>query len=697
MTSGTVPFTPPLTVETGSYYKTTPSGLRMTVTTDGAFPNGASGSYFMTPPQTGTGGLNPNGAGSNPGAFTLSPVMPTGANAIQLATSVNPCQTTFPASTTCTGLGTLRIAFTDPLGGAVPVVAPKLHVSRLGGTIGAMELATGLQINAGGSTPGISFSAIAGARTATLTVNGTEFFGDPNVPGWLLNVNCGVAAGTSAGCGSVQVNGNPSTILFNVKAYRTTVAPNNWTGGVDGYWLDVSFDEDYGGAPTSYEGGGTAAAHILTDLRLGSGVSAERIAASTDANGGATGASLFTTSPNAVANGSPPGDSNDAGVTFPTLAVSMTGATYTVTPTISGASRGGELCGWIDFDDNNAFAASEGSCATFAAGATSVPLNWTLPSGMVAGFTYARFRVTYDTTISTASFNGLFSSGEVEDYSLTILPAIDYSDAPTAGFGGANHTIDGVHHLGAGVTTDAGDYNDANAAGDVDDGAVLPVLIQGVATTIPVTVAGAGGYLSAWIDWTGDGDFADVDEGLWSDLQDGGVGDADATVNGVIQMNVVPPASAITTQTFARFRWSTSAGTGPSGAAGDGEVEDYALTVQAAAPALTVAKDAYEGGLPPALGGAGTPAAPNRPAGTVVTYVYTVSNTGNVTVNSVTAADAHNGLGVPPTPGSEVPVSVPNGSTDAAANGVWDVLKPGDQIAFTATYTINQDDVDQRQ
>lgn len=115
------------------------------------------------------------------------------------------------------------------------------------------------------------------------------------------------------------------------------------------------------------------------------------------------------------------------------------------------------------------------------------------------------------------------------------------------------------------------------------------------------------------------------------------------------------------------------------------------------APSMTITKSAYEGGLPPSLGGAGTPVAADRPAGTVVTYVYLITNTGNASLSNVTVADAHDGLGAPVVPGSETAVLVVNGSTDGAVNASWDTLRPDDQIAFSATYTLTQDDVDQRQ
>jgi large repetitive protein len=114
-------------------------------------------------------------------------------------------------------------------------------------------------------------------------------------------------------------------------------------------------------------------------------------------------------------------------------------------------------------------------------------------------------------------------------------------------------------------------------------------------------------------------------------------------------------------------------------------------------PSMTIAKSAYEGGLPISLGGSGTPVAADRPAGTVITYVYIITNTGNSSLTNVTVADAHDGLGAPVVPGSETGVVVANGSTDGAANASWDLLRPDDQIAFSATYTLTQDDVDQRQ
>jgi uncharacterized repeat protein (TIGR01451 family) len=81
----------------------------------------------------------------------------------------------------------------------------------------------------------------------------------------------------------------------------------------------------------------------------------------------------------------------------------------------------------------------------------------------------------------------------------------------------------------------------------------------------------------------------------------------------------------------------------------------------------------------------------------VITYTYLVRNAGNVTINGINVNDIHNGTGTPPVPGNELietDVAPLNDSSDGAANGSWDVLRPGDTIKFTASYTVTQQDID---
>jgi uncharacterized repeat protein (TIGR01451 family) len=91
----------------------------------------------------------------------------------------------------------------------------------------------------------------------------------------------------------------------------------------------------------------------------------------------------------------------------------------------------------------------------------------------------------------------------------------------------------------------------------------------------------------------------------------------------------------------------------------------------------------------------------NVPAGTLVTYTYTVRNAGNQTLTNVSLNDVHSGSGPAPIPGNEVlttDAGVANDSTDGAANdGVWSMLAPGDVITLTSTYIVTQSDVDTQQ
>ncbi|WP_306117996.1 MULTISPECIES: GEVED domain-containing protein [unclassified Roseitalea] len=156
----------------------------------------------------------------------------------------------------------------------------------------------------------------------------------------------------------------------------------------------------------------------------------------------------------------------------------------------------------------------------------------------------------------------------------------DYSDAPT-GYGDTYHVTRTGYTLGAAVTTETAPVGN-DGVSDADDGVTLPAsLIQGVPATINVGVSGAGGYLQAWIDWNGDGDFDDTGEQVATDSQDGGTGDGDGAANGVIEVLVNPPVAPLSNPTFARFRWSTAAGLDVATAAPDGEVEDHPVTVLA--------------------------------------------------------------------------------------------------------------------
>ncbi len=142
-----------------------------------------------------------------------------------------------------------------------------------------------------------------------------------------------------------------------------------------------------------------------------------------------------------------------------------------------------------------------------------------------------------------------------------------------------------------------------------------------------------------------------------------------------------------TSSAFATIDNSATASGTYGGNAVVSNTADVSVNVTPSAPALVVTKIA-------------TPDT-NVPAGTVVTYTYTVQNSGNQVLTNISLNDVHIGSGPAPVPGNEflsTDSGTANDSTDATANdGQWSTLAPGDVITLTATYIITQSDVDNQQ
>ncbi|MEO0982783.1 MAG: GEVED domain-containing protein [Pseudomonadota bacterium] len=168
-------------------------------------------------------------------------------------------------------------------------------------------------------------------------------------------------------------------------------------------------------------------------------------------------------------------------------------------------------------------------------------------------------------------------------HDLTVCPRqFDFGDALVS-YGAPSHIISNGFQIGAvapdGETgpqpTASATGDDANGTDD-EDASVFSGLVQTQSSTLNIPVVGTGGFLQAWIDWNGDGDFNDtvggVPEQVASNLTTPGA-------SGVIAFSVTPPSASVTTETIARLRWSSTPGLNATAAAGDGEVEDHALTI----------------------------------------------------------------------------------------------------------------------
>ncbi|MCG6118506.1 MAG: GEVED domain-containing protein [Aquimonas sp.] len=273
------------------------------------------------------------------------------------------------------------------------------------------------------------------------------------------------------------------------------------------------------------------------------------------------------------------------------------------------------LCSYVDWNADGDFGDTVAGTAELAPtisipsgtgpGGTVVSVNWgSVPfAGATIDPTYARFRLSLDGgACSTAFANGPSSSGEVEDYRASII-AIDRGDLPDGLPGlpsyptlvasnGASHIIRSGLRLGAlvdaeidGQPSAAADGDDSAPAGqpDDEDGIVIADLVMRAGGPNAVrfnatNLGGAQATVCGFIDFNGNGVLGEPGELAQATVAAGANG-----VNGSLLFTV--PANAVR-NTYARFRIYTEAANpgatcSPEGALNDGEVEDYAVLINA--------------------------------------------------------------------------------------------------------------------
>ena len=300
----------------------------------------------------------------------------------------------------------------------------------------------------------------------------------------------------------------------------------------------------------------------------------------TGANGDDT-----TTSDLTIGTCAVPGDDED-GVTFTGPFTPGSTAQFTVT---SGGPSACVLDAWVDWNQDGVFGDSPGEqIATDVTVSTTAVLSPTVPAGAIPGLTYARFRCSSGGGLGPT---GIAPNGEVEDYLVGVIGR-DFGDAPasygTQGAGAASHVVNPLAPLTLGTCVDTEPDGQPNAAAlgddatagtsrvgmcfDDEDGvAFLNALAACQTGQVTVTASGPA-KLDAWIDYNADGDFNDAGEQVFT-------GQALTAGANALTFNV--PCAAVAAPTYARFRLSSAGGLGPTGAAPDGEVEDYAVNVGA--------------------------------------------------------------------------------------------------------------------
>lgn len=136
---------------------------------------------------------------------------------------------------------------------------------------------------------------------------------------------------------------------------------------------------------------------------------------------------------------------------------------------------------------------------------------------------------------------------------------------------------------------------------------------------------------------------------------------------------------------------ATASATNPGGGTTTDDSGQVSVPVEGANPNLLVTKLATDGGDINVI------LDTDVPVGTVITYVYTIENTGNVPVSNITVSDEHKGVVGALTPTFASLTNTSGNSDNIDGDDTINVLAPGDVATYTATYTVTQDDIDNLQ
>jgi uncharacterized delta-60 repeat protein/CSLREA domain-containing protein len=173
-------------------------------------------------------------------------------------------------------------------------------------------------------------------------------------------------------------------------------------------------------------------------------------------------------------------------------------------------------------------------------------------------------------------------SGFVSSYPVTIAEngARHTATGPRLG-GNRDSEADGVHSALADADDTTGSPDDED--GVTISGTIIASKLAAATGSITVNLQNAGGVsnrLDAWIDFNRDGDWSDPGEQIFTNHSLG-------NSNGAQVLNFTIPqdtgANVEQGTSFARFRVSTAGGLGVTGAAVDGEVEDYRVSIASSA------------------------------------------------------------------------------------------------------------------
>ena len=276
----------------------------------------------------------------------------------------------------------------------------------------------------------------------------------------------------------------------------------------------------------------------------------------------------------------PAGVDDEDGVILPAALIAGS-----VAPVQVIASTNGYLNAWIDFNANGTWVdAGEQVFANqpLVAGTNPLSVPVPVPPALVAGGPHSRWRFTTYPPM-TPAFAGPEANGEVEDHEVQ-LEVLDFGDAADPAYptllanDGARHRTPSDYYLGAlAPDSDPDGQPASDATGDDNDGTddedgvfVSGSLVRGDSSALLGVIVSTAGVLNAWMDFNGDGDWADAGEQIATNY---------AVPAGVNPLPFAVPADAQLGPAIGRFRFGSASGLAVTGLAADGEVEDHAFPI----------------------------------------------------------------------------------------------------------------------
>lgn len=273
---------------------------------------------------------------------------------------------------------------------------------------------------------------------------------------------------------------------------------------------------------------------------------------------------------------------DDEDLVLPDFVTGMSN-TFQIPVTMTGGVTSGLIGIWVDWNGDGDVADTGETLPPIPVGAAgTITATVTVPAGTTEGTKFMRVSITEGTT--APAFSGVSNlKGEVEDYAITVINALDSGDFSP--FPSAQSIVSPALKIGSLTDVDAVPVLNITATGDDttgsddEDGLAIPAVMAhsgpGAITVNVTNTTGVTAFLNVWVDFNGNGVLTDAGEQVASNLTiSNGTNGANRNINFTV------PANAVAGVVGVRARLTSVSSPGPDGLDGNGEIEDGITSLQ---------------------------------------------------------------------------------------------------------------------